>query len=138
MTDARPAPGWHIGFEPPNLCFLRLTGDLDGPSAEDIFAEIRPFAAEQGFVLLLVDVSGVGAVEPAARRVGIDSSRDIPLRGIALCGASFTFRVIATLVHNAAILLHKHRDNPIRFFDGEADARAWLAERARQEHANRR
>lgn len=128
MDDAT-TPAWQLRFESPYLCVLRLIGDLDGPAAHGLFAAIRTFAENQRAVLLLVDTAEIGAVDPVARKVGLEESRRVPLRGIALYNVSFGFRVVATLVHNAAVLLHGERDNPVRFFADEDEARAWIAER---------
>lgn len=131
-------PTWDIRFEPPYLGVLRVRGDLDAAAVTAIFHGLSSFAAEQGALVLLVDTSQVTSLDPAARKVSLEESHRLPLRGIALCGASFAFRVLVTLVHNAAALVHGERDNPVQFCADEAEGRAWIAARRTAIAAGRR
>ncbi len=83
----------------------------------------------------MVLLAGISAFNPEdtpieARRVAADLSRLIPYRGMVFHGGRRHQRVVLGLVANAITLFTK-RDNPIRFFEAEQEARAWLHERRR-------
>jgi hypothetical protein len=62
--------------------------------------------------------------------VAADVSRSILYRGIAFCGGRGPQRVVMNFIVRA-INLFTGRDNPVRFFETEQEARAWLVERRR-------
>jgi hypothetical protein len=61
----------------------------------------------------------------------------MPVRANALVGASFQLRVLGTMASRAAALLNPANAIPLRFFDTEAEARAWFAEVRRELTARR-
>jgi hypothetical protein len=127
-------------WEPPDTSFITYIGHIGGDDMRRLVETSRPFSAGKKYVLLLVDLSRLGHVSPEARAISKTQSRKgpagqegpTPLRGIATFGASFHFRAIANIGFRAYNLLTRQTDNPVRFFDTEAAARTWLAER-RQE-----
>lgn len=104
-------------------------------SADELIA-ITAFRDEHApgspFLLVLGDLRELGAIPVESRKVAAHRLGQFPYGGIALFGASFQARVLAKLVLGAARLLGRDDRNPVRFFDTEAEARAWLAERARE------
>ncbi|WP_218920267.1 hypothetical protein [Chondromyces crocatus] len=92
---------------------------------EQIIAYDRFVAAQYGHVLTLLDVSEMGDV-PVSTRKMVRLATDLPLRGIAVHGASFQARLIIRMVLMAYQLFAEDRDNPLAFFAGEGGARSWL------------
>jgi hypothetical protein len=116
--------------ESPGLYVVHLVGEVGAGLPRALYDEVRRTIDGDPFVLLLVHVARIGRVDPRARHGAIEEARAIPLRGVAFVGASFPFRALATLVHNAGNLLGGKADNQLRFFADEPAARAWLAARA--------
>jgi hypothetical protein len=128
--------GSFIRWEPPDICFLALVGDISAPDMRRLAGEVTSSAftsaKSQPYILGLIDMSRVGAFDPSARAEARTASNKIRIRGTAVFGADFHVRVIATLVHTAFSVLNKLHDHPIRFFETEAEARAWLSDRRTQ------
>lgn len=128
--------GWqHIGehvirLEPPNVVFLRFRGDLSGLELSRLLDRVEQFTEDQPEVFGLADLSRLGMLSPEVRRIAATRRYGAQNRGAAIFGASFRQRVIATLVMRAAELF-QGRAPPIAFFDDEAQARAWIADRTR-------
>ncbi len=101
-------------WEPPDIGCVIYHGDLDGPTTADLSEAGRRFTKGRPYVFLLVDVSKLGKVSAEARR------------------GSATLRVISSLVTRAVDLLNGNTDNPTRFFQTEAEARAWITGRRQQ------
>ena len=119
-------------WEPPDIGCVIYHGDLDGPTTADLSEAGRRFTKGRPYVFLLVDVSKLGKVSAEARRGSATGGKDINLRGVAVVGASATLRVISSLVTRAVDLLNGNTDNPTRFFQTEAEARAWITGRRQQ------
>lgn len=127
----------HIGqhgasFEEPGLFVIRTQGDLGPEDIVGLAAFIHERAVGRRYLLVLGDARGLGEISAEARKAAVRVSKQLPYRGIALHGASFQARVVTRLLMGAAHLLFGSSDNPTRFFDTEAEARAWLHERTRQ------
>jgi hypothetical protein len=124
-------------WEPPDTSFITYIGHITGDHMRKLVEVSSPFSAGKKYILLLVDLSRLDHVSREAREISKAQSRKgpaaqggpTPLRGIATFGASFHFRAIANIGMRAYNLLTGQTDNPTRFFDTEAAARAWLAER---------
>lgn len=127
-------------WEPPDLGYTTYGGDLDGETMRQLAVRSREFTLGKPRVFLIVDMSRIGKVSPDARKSSAAGSQELNLRGIAVIGASAPLRIIAGLVTRAVDLINRNADNPTRFFETEAEARAWIAGRrvALQQAAARR
>ena len=104
---------------------LRLTfiGDTDRRGAEKLVADFAPFLAQATVdnpLLILWDDTRGGKAGSDVRKVYADFNRDPRIGKVAIFGALRYGRVLGDFV-----LKLTGRDN-VRFFDTEADARAWL------------
>lgn len=125
--------GLHLfRWEEPDVGYLRYDGDVDVDVAAEISDRSREYTLGKPRVFLIVDVGKVGKVSSAARARSAQGSKDLRLRGIAVIGASAILRTLMSLVSRAVDLLNSNHDNPTRFFDSEAAARAWIAARRQQ------
>jgi hypothetical protein len=79
-------------------------------------------------VSLLFNVERSGLMAPEARKAVVNTLGKLPLGGVAIYGASFTIRVVATLILKAIGLIYPSAP-AAHFFQTEAEARAWLSER---------
>jgi hypothetical protein len=120
-----------ITIEPPDVLFVAYVGDLDGPDILASEPEGVRLSEKLPYHLLLIDVSQLKSFSADARRVAAHSGGKTKsvLRGMAIFGASFHYRAIGTLIAKAAAILYRHENNPLRFFNTEAEARVWIAER---------
>lgn len=137
MSEAG-ADGWHhfgahrLRYEAPGLVCISVNGDLFESDVHAILAAIRQGkdAAGGGALLVLVDVSRMGDFLPAARKAAV-SPEHHRLQHISLIvGARTAHRVVLKLMETAYRLVSRDPHiTPIMFFDTEAEARAWLAQR---------
>lgn len=121
-----------IFFEPPWLLYYILRGNLSADELVGFIAVRDEVASGSPFLLALADLRELGTIPVEARKVAAHRLKRSPYRGTAIFGASLQARTLAKLVLGAARLLGREDRNPVRFFDTEAEARAWLAERARE------
>ncbi len=120
-----------LTFEPPMLIHAVIRGGISPEEMAGFAVFVRSHLADRAAMMVLADMSQLGPVPGETRRIAAERSRGIPYRGMALYGASFQARLIAKLVLGAMRLLLLTADNPIEFFPGQAEARAWLARRMR-------
>jgi hypothetical protein len=118
--------------EPHDIFVARYVGDVSGADVVRLTEELQRRMAGKPHAFLLSDFHHLGRVSADARSAGVDMLRDLHLRGTAIIGASVHIRVISKLVFKATELLNKSVERPMRFFDTEAEALAWLTERSRE------
>jgi hypothetical protein len=132
LTDGWQSNGKHLErFEPPDIFHSRVLGDVDAPHIVETHRRILQWTRELGRPLFwLADLSQVGRILPAARRVDTPT---LELCGLAIVGANFQQRVVVTLGITAhRILFRRLLSLPIAFCATETDARAWCeCERAK-------
>jgi hypothetical protein len=133
MNTGEPTGPSFVHFEPPDILFWQVVGDLSEAEMLRLRAAARSLSAGRPYVLSLVDLSRIGTVSAGARKASIDPEPVAPLLGTAIFGATFTIQVVAQLVSRAGDLLLKPKDSldasSIQFFATEDLARAWLVER---------
>lgn len=133
-VPANPANEFFVGphfwrWEPPDIGYLRYDGDMTGELSTELTERSRAFTLGQPIVFLLVDVTRIGKVSAEARARSGQGAKDLNLRGTIIVGASASIRIVVGLVTRAIELVHGNKENPTRFFDTEAEARAWIAQR---------
>jgi hypothetical protein len=118
----------HIRFEPPDVLFVTNNGNLSVEDASGLVGRFEGFAEGKTRVLLLFNVERAGNMAPEARKIVVNALGRIPIGGIAIFGATFTSRVVSTLIVKAVEIIYPSAP-AIHFFPSEAGARAWLNER---------
>jgi len=132
MPDTHSIGSHTTWFEEPDLIGLRLSGDVSVAESEVLAREHLEMARGRGSVFMLVDMTEFGSGTPAGRKVTSEALHRMPVRGVAVCRAKLTSRVMAKLVFAGVKLFRKEqRSFPIEFFDDEPEARAWIAEAKR-------
>jgi hypothetical protein len=130
MVEENDAALSYVRWEPPDVVFVAVNGDVSVDEARRLIAEIRPLLLDKPRVFFISDFRRCGAVPPDARAVTRGVIKGTNVRGTAVFGASFHVRVVMTLIYKAAKLLNNYDDsNPLFFCDTEAQARAWIEER---------
>jgi hypothetical protein len=117
-----------IRIEPPDLCFVTNNGDISIEDAAALMSRVGAVAGVNRRVFLLFDVTRSGNMAPEARKAVVDTLGKLPVGGIAIFGATFTIRVVATLILKAIGIIYPSAP-AAHFFSSEAEARAWLSER---------
>jgi len=121
-----------ITLEEPDISHWRLVGDVTADDIREIYASQTKLCANKPHIFVLVDVSKLRSVSAEARRIAAQGPTPgitvMAIRGNAIVGASFHFRIVGMLITKAAILINRGDEKPTRFFDTEANARAWFAE----------
>ncbi|WP_437509326.1 STAS/SEC14 domain-containing protein [Sorangium sp. So ce1099] len=111
--------------EPDGILHVAVNGDLSEEIARSIAAASRRMAESGREVLVLADVSRIKAIPPGVRKLMASGAVAARHDAVAVLGASFTLRVVATLTSRSLRLLTS-RSYPVEFFATEAEARAWL------------
>lgn len=113
------------------LIVMRMMGTPGGPEMVRALAEIDHTIAGWRFNVTLVDLTRQKHAPSVATRKAIAEAAKtvVPSRGTALFGTTFAMRTIGALVMNVVNMTNKS-GNVNKFFDTEAEARAWLQERA--------
>lgn len=129
----------HVGshatwFEEPDLVALRLHGPVTMEESVALASVQEEMVRERKDVFMLVDMSDFGGGTPAGRKVTSEALTRMPVRGVAVCRAKLTAKVMAKLVLASVKLFRKDESRfPIEFFDDEAAARSWIAQRRIEE-----
>lgn len=118
--------------EPPDVYFSRLNGDVSADDMRTQLEMLGQLAERTGKgVFWLCDVHNMGTLSQAARRLAAEASKThlrTALCGSAIFGASFTTRVMVTLLARAIRVLNPSKTRPIAFVETESQARAFLTE----------
>ncbi|WP_437981074.1 STAS/SEC14 domain-containing protein [Sorangium sp. So ce117] len=126
MSDPRPEGArLDLREEPDGVLFVAIVGDISEQMARAITAACQRMRDSGRDVLVLSDARGNGALPPPARKAFAEGLSSARLDAVAVFGASFSLRVIGTLVLKSMNLLAQ-RSHAIAFFDTEGEARAWL------------
>ena len=129
MTETHLIGSHTTWFEEPDLIALRLSGDVSATESEILAREHLDMARGRDRVYMLVDMTDFGSGTPAGRKVTSEALHRMPVRGVAVCRAKLTSKVMAKLVFAGVKLFgREQRGFPIEFFDDEPQARAWIAE----------
>jgi hypothetical protein len=123
--------------EGPDAYALRVRGKLDSETIGWIVEQTLATLAGGRPVYLLCDMTGYEGVTRAGRKLVGERSLEAVPRAMAIFGVSFTLRISIEMIVRAALLLSR-KSLRVRFFDNEAEARAWLAEVRRQDESGAR
>lgn len=131
MKSERGNGAIEISFEPPDLLLVAYVGDIQGHHILDSEPRGLQLTEALPYHFMLIDVSRLASFSPDARQRSAHSGakNKSPIRGVAILGASFHYRAIGTLIVKAKALIYREDPVPLRFFDNDAQARAWIAER---------
>ena len=123
--------------ETAGIVFIRIGGDLAEDDAGAFYRAFDWLCDTRGVerVFWLIDLGRLGAISPQARTRLAKTPLRRENKGVAIFGASFRQRVIASLVDKATSLFQPNTP-PLVFFDAEADARAWIEKQKRKLEAS--
>jgi hypothetical protein len=127
---------WKIGdhrlaFEPPDLLKSTIRGDIDERQMGEFVSIVLNLASARPYLLALADLHEMGDIPPEARKIAVRMRNRITFRGMAFYNGRFRTRIVIKFILGAVNLLSPTADNPLRFCEDEAEARAWLEERRR-------
>lgn len=118
-------------FEPPDVLYVETVGDISDDEMGALLREMGRLTEGRDF-LLLDNISRIGKISPGARKRATEEVDDLRIRGIAVYGASFSQRVIATLLARLLTLFGRFGERPVVIVETEKEARDWLATRRRE------
>jgi hypothetical protein len=116
-------------FEEPDLIALRLQGPVSAGESAALARVHTEMARDRETVYMLVDLTEFGGGTPQGRKITSEALALMPVRGIAVCQAKLTSRVMAKLVFAGMKLFRNDVRFDIEFFDQEGRAREWIGER---------
>ena len=115
-----------VRLEPPSLAVMIFHGDITADDMRAIGPWLRRVTEERGPLLILSDVGALGDIPADARRALIERGDWIPCKALAICRAGFRARVVLHILIATMKLVSKGTLGPVRFFEAEPEARAWL------------
>src|SRR5262245_39314124 len=81
-NDGTPGEPWArtigahtMSLEPPDIVFLRISGDIDETHVGPISEELVQIAGRLPYVFGLIDMSRMGTITPAARKVAASAKK---------------------------------------------------------------
>ena len=109
-----------------DILITRFNGDFTLDLAMKLQPMANVMAARYGYRLLLIDVGRLGTITAEARRYLAEDQRHERKAGsVAVVGATFAIRTVATMLIKAVSLLSKVPVS-LEFFQKEEQAFAWL------------
>ena len=128
MKESQGAQEHRVGahllrFEPPDLYHITLVGDLSMAELTALGDIVAPVERSQQ-IFVLADMRRFGTLSPGVRKV--EMYHYPGPHAVAFVGASFTARVVTTLLSKAFRVLHPETKRRSAFFDTEAEGRAFL------------
>jgi hypothetical protein len=124
------APHLAFWFEAPDVVVIQTQGVVGVDDILQTSDPMKELVRGMPYVLLLVDMSGQTHISPEARKAAAKGSEGIPFRGTVLYGASFATRAAGQMMMTVLNAVTR-TDNPSKFVETEAEARAWIDERRR-------
>lgn len=126
MPEIQPVGSHATWFEEPDLIGLRLKGDVSLEESEALAMVHAEMARGRDVIYMLVDMTGFGSGTPAGRKVTSETLTRMPVRGVAVCRARLSSKVMAKLVFTGMKLFRKDVRFDTEFFDHESAAREWI------------
>lgn len=133
MTDAQrifPIGPHRVELDASGVASLIWHGDVTPEHMRDAMA-VLVSCAEGRPLFVLNDLRGLKEFEAGARKAAAKEARTGVVTAVACFGASFHVRVLLSMVIKAIYLFAPSRAGSalVEFFETEAEARAWLAEK---------
>lgn len=123
-------------FEPPDLAYWHLIGNVDESDIHNLFKEQVPFSQGKTAIYMLIDVSRLETMTQGARRAAAGGpepgKKVVPLKACAVIGASFAIQVLGLMLAKASRVLNRDDDLEIHYCDNETQARAWIDKRRKE------
>ncbi|WP_267688148.1 STAS/SEC14 domain-containing protein [Nannocystis sp. SCPEA4] len=110
-----------------DLVHLKLRGPFVLEHARPVHEYLAQLMAETGRCYLLADMSQMDGIPTDTRRYVGEWHKHHTVSGVAVYGASFATRAIATLMFQAVRIVGVQRQIEMEFFRDESEARRWIA-----------
>jgi len=117
-------------FEEPDIIYMNFSGVVSTDDALELLRRQMAMGEGKEILFFLIDAEDLETISPEGRRAVAETLKELPLRGMAVVQAPLKARVVTKLVITAINLFRRDANlNPIAFFDNEAEAQKWIAER---------
>jgi len=117
-------------FEEPDIIYMKFSGVVSTDDALELLRRQMAMGQDKKILFFLIDAENLETISPDGRRAVAETLKELPLRGMAVVQAPLKARVVTKLVITAINLFRRDANlNPIAFFDNEAEAQKWIAER---------
>jgi len=117
-------------FEEPDIIYMKFSGVVSTDDALELLRRQMAMGEDKKILFFLIDAEDLETISPDGRRAVAETLKELPLRGMAVVQAPLKARVVTKLVITAINLFRRDANlNPIAFFDNEAEAQKWIAER---------
>lgn len=117
-------------FEEPDIIYMKFSGVVSTDDALELLRRQMAMGEGKEVLFFLIDAEDLETISPEGRRAVAETLKVLPLRGMAVVQAPLKARVVTKLVITAINLFRRDANlNPIAFFDTEAEAQKWIAER---------
>jgi hypothetical protein len=135
-TNDRSNPAYLVNgkyvtcLEEPDIIYMKFSGVVSTEDALELLRRQMAMGEGKNVLFFLIDAENLETISPDGRRAVAETLKELPLRGMAVVQAPLKARVVTKLVITAINLFRRDANlNPIAFFDTEAEAQKWIAER---------
>jgi hypothetical protein len=111
--------------DPDGILRVVIHGEVTEDRVRAIFGVFRRVAESGRDLLVLADTRHTGPVSASTRKVVAEEMRGVRIDAVAILGASYSLRVVVTLLAKGVQML-TGRPYPQQFFDTEGEAYTWL------------
>lgn len=117
-----------IAFEPPDLVHTTASGELTTQLVTEMFEEFYRLDGRGAPRYGLVGLGQLRLRSTEVRRLAIAKSRTVtPALGTAIyCGLPQMRMIFSLFMRALSLVIPRYSERPMRFFETEAEARAWL------------
>jgi len=130
-----PESDWHyigkhsVRFEAPDIVYSRPDGDMSVAEFKELMAFVAALPQPKNGFFGLLDVSKGGRQDPAALKLPEVREHTRNHRAIAYFNTKFYHRTVIEIFQRVAkVLKLGGNDVPVKVWDTEAEARAWIEE----------
>ena len=118
--------GHQFRFLPPDIFLIRWRGPGTTNDFEQLFTYVDRLVPSKA-IFVVADVSDLGTIDRAVRKMVSTDPRMQCVRGLALLGASFHIRVLLGMMSKAMNFFHSHPRAKVFTSESEGEALAWIA-----------
>lgn len=119
-----------VRFEEPDLVHIRVVGDLLASDLEVLYPILQRRSEGRARQLWLMEMAEAGTMTAESRRFSAGWVPRLRIGATAMVHVGFEQRIVTKML-TSVYRLFGVMDFPLKFFDDEASARAWLESQRR-------
>lgn len=120
-----------VRFEEQDTVYVRVVGDVTPRELDEIFSLLQAYGEGRDRQYWLIEMAEAGTMSAESRRCASAWAPRLRIGGVAMFHIGFEQRIIANMLTHVYRLIGS-LTYPVKMFDDEASARAWLESQRRR------